>query len=193
DLQIYSADPSVQAILAQRSWTGSLIPDPAIPTLSLTYANVAFGKSSELMHSIDNISIGAPVNGMSLVHLEVTLDHTGSPKDDPFYEGFQRWWIDVNLPNGSTFIDSDHDTVTNPDEPNGGSYEVPLASGTEASLSIDFWMPANSELLIRRQAGLTPTQVTVTQTTCTATQKASTLNTDLLVKLGATCPYVSPK
>lgn len=193
DLQIYSADPNVQAILAQREWTGSLIPDQAIPTLSLTYANVAFGKSSELMHSTDNISIGAPVNGMSLVHLDVTLDHTGSPKADPFYQGFQRWWIDVNLPAGSTFIDSDHDTITNPEEPNGGSYEVPLASGTQASLSIDFWMPANSVLLIRRQAGLTPTQVIVTQTTCNATQKASTLNTDLLVKLGATCPYVSPK
>jgi len=193
DLQIYSSDPKVQAIIAKRSWSGSLIPDPNIPTLALTYANVAFGKSSELMHPSYSVTIDPPVNGMRLVHLQVTLDHTGSPYDDPFYEGFQRWWVDVTLPIGSERIGSNLATVTNPEEPNGGSYEIPLPSGTQATLNIDFRMPENSDLLIRRQAGLTPAQVTVTQPSCNAVQQAATLNTDLLVKLGASCPYVSPK
>jgi hypothetical protein len=193
DLQIYSSDANVQAIIAKRSWSGSLIPDPSIPTLALTYANVAFGKSSELMHPTYAVTIDPPVDGMRLVHLQVTLDHTGSPDDDPFYEGFQRWWIEVTLPAGSERIGSNQATVTNSEEPNGGSYEIPLPSGTRAMLNIDFRMPEPSDLLIRRQAGLTPAQVTVVQPGCNTAQKAATLNTDLLVTLGATCPYVSPK
>jgi hypothetical protein len=193
DLQVYSADANVQALIQQRGWSGSMQPEPGVSTLALTYANVAFGKSSELMHPSYDMVIGPSINGMRDVQLRVTLDHTGSPQDDPFYQGFQRWWVDVTLPEGSQRIGSDIPEVTNPEEPNGGSYEVPLPSGTHATFTIEFRMPDTSILVLRRQAGLTPAKVTVDTPQCPSAPHIETLNTDLIVSLADVCPAVTPK
>lgn len=193
DLQIYSADANVQALIQQHGWSGSMTPEPGVSTLALTFANVAFGKSSELMQPNYDMVIGPSINGMRDVQLRVTLDHTGSPQDDPFYQGFQRWWVDVTLPDGSQRIGSDIPEVTNPDEPNGGSYEIPLASGTHTTFSIDFRMPDTSILLLRRQAGLTPAKVTIDTPQCAPAPHVQTLNTDLMVSLANVCPAVTSK
>ncbi|HVX29599.1 MAG TPA: hypothetical protein VHA53_03890, partial [Nitrolancea sp.] len=137
--------------------------------------------------------IGPATNGMRDVQLRVTLDHKGSPQDDPFYQGFQRWWIDVTLPEGSQRIGSDIPAVSNPDEPNGGSYVVPLASGTDATFTVEFRMPDTSLLLLRRQAGLTAAKVTVDTPQCPSAPLIETLNTDLVVSLSSTCALVTPE
>jgi hypothetical protein len=193
DLQIYSADSDVQAIIQERGWAGNMTPEPGVSTLSLTFANVAFGKSSELMHPSYDMVIGPAINGMRDVQLRVTLDHTGSPQDDPFYQGFQRWWVDVTLPEGSQRIGSDIPEVANPEEPNGGSYEVPLPSGTHATFTIDYRMPDSSILLLRRQAGLTPAKVTIDTPQCPSAPRVETLSTDLVVSLANVCPAVTSK
>jgi hypothetical protein len=193
DMQIYSADADVQALIEERGWSGSMTPEPGVPTLALTFANVAFGKSSELMHSSFDMTIGPSVNGMRDVQLDVTLDHTGSPDNDPFYQGFQRWWVDVTLPEGSQRTRSTVPEVSNPDEPNGGSYEIPLPSGSHATFTIDFRMPDTSMLLLRRQAGLTPAKVTIDTPQCSSAPHVETLNTDLIVSLTNACPAVTPK
>ena len=193
DLQIYSADADVQAIIQTRGWSGSMSPEPGASTLALTFANVAFGKSSELMHPSYDMVIGPPVEGMRDVQLRVTLDHTGSPQDDPFYQGFQRWWVDVTLPEGSQRIGSDIPAIPNPGEPNGGSYEIPLPSGTHATLTIHFRMPDTSNFILRRQAGLTPAKVTIDTAQCSSAPHVETLNSDLIVSLANVCPAVTSK
>ena len=114
------------------------------------------------------VTLGAVVNGMQSAQLKIDMTHTGSPDDDPFYSGFQRWWIDVTLPIGSTVTGSNIADVANPDEPNGGSYEVPLMPEASATLTIDFQMPAPQSLTFRRQPGLNNAEVTVVDHGCDA-------------------------
>ena len=90
DLQIYSADEGVQAIIQERGWSGSMTPEPGVSTLAITFANVAFGKSSELMHPSFDMIIGPATNGMRDVQLRVTLDHKGSPQDDPMAKAVEQ-------------------------------------------------------------------------------------------------------
>ncbi len=187
DLQIYSADQPLQALIEKHGWAGRLVPNEAKPTIAVTWANVAFGKSSELMEPRYTVTLGAVVNGIQSAQLKIDMTHTGSPDDDPFYSGFQRWWIDVTLPNGSTVTGSNIADVANPDEPNGGSYEVPLMPDASATLTIDFQMPAPQTLTIRRQPGAHTAQLTVVDSTCTVPTKSQPLSQDLSFNLNAIC------
>jgi hypothetical protein len=46
DLQLYSADPTVQAMLDRQAWSGRLVPDPETPTLAVSLANLVTNKGS---------------------------------------------------------------------------------------------------------------------------------------------------
>jgi hypothetical protein len=187
DLQIYSSDPNVEALIEKRDWAGQMVPVSTQPTLAITYANVAFGKSSELMHPSYTLTLGPSSNGMRSAHLEISMVHTGSPEDDPFYSGFQRWWVDVSLPSGSVRTGSSVADVPNPDEPTGGSYEIPLMPGTAKTVTIDFLMPDDESLRIRRQPGLTSARVTVTEVGCHTPGPAQSLGSDLVYNLNQIC------
>ncbi len=188
DLQIYSADPNVETLIEKRDWGGRLVANPSKPTVAITYANVAFGKSSELMYPTYKLTLGQLVNGWQSAQLEISMVHTGSPKDDPFYSGFQRWWIDVTLPTGSIRSESSIADVPNPEEPNGGSYEVPLMPGTSTSMTIDFVMPAGQTITFRRQPGLHTAEVSVFNQTCDSSSAIKPLSSDLTFNLGGICP-----
>ena len=187
DLQVYSSDQTVQALIEQHRWAGKLIPDPSQPTIAVTFANVAFGKSSELMEPTYTLTLGPSVNGVRPAHLEVSMVHTGSPTADPFYSGFQRWWVDVTLPKGSVRTGSSVVAVANPDEPNGGSYEIPLMPGTSSTLSVDFVMSESSSILIRRQPGLHTAQVQIIDQSCRGSTKSESLSADLVFDLDKIC------
>ncbi len=187
DLQIYSSDSTLQAMMEKHGWAGRLVPNPSQPTVAVTFANVAFGKSSELMDPRYTVTLGDVSNGMQSAQLKIDMTHTGSPDDDPFYSGFQRWWIDVTLPDGSTVTRSNIADVTNPDEPNGGSYEVPLMPGASATLTINFEMPVSDSLTIRRQPGVHTAQVSVVDSNCASASNSQPLNQDLVYDLNASC------
>ncbi len=187
DLQIYSSDPTVQALIEKHLWAGRLTPDPAMPTIDVTFANVAFGKSSELMVPSYTLTLGPAINGLRSAHLQISMVHTGSPLDDQFYSGFQRWWVDVTLPAGSIRTSSNVPNTRNPDEPNGGSYEIPLMPSSSTTLTIDFVMPDSGSILIRRQPGLHTAQVSVVDQTCHTATKWQPLSADLTFALNEIC------
>ena len=185
ELQVYASNPEIQAIMEERNWAGSLTPEPDLPTVAVTFANVAINKSSLEMQSHVALHIDEAVNGQRRVTLELELEHTGA--DDPLYVEFQRWWIDIMLPAGSSLLTSHHYATPNPDMPNGGSYVVELFPGQSGSVYLSFLMPDTDELRIRRQPGLTPPELAVTQASCEETLQ-ETLDTDITLDLGSGCP-----
>lgn len=187
DLQIYSSDPAVQTLIEQRHWGGRLVPDASKPTIAVTYANVAFGKSSELMDPSYTLTLGPVEAGMRSAHLTISMVHTGSPTADPFYEGFQRWWMDVTLPKGSIRTGSSIADVPNPEEPNGGSYEIPLMPASSTSMTIDFVVPASDTIVFRRQPGLHNAQVQVVDQSCSVATAPQPLSSDLTFNLNDIC------
>ncbi|MGA7670309.1 MAG: DUF4012 domain-containing protein [Nitrolancea sp.] len=187
DMQIYASDRTLQALIEKHGWAGRLAPDASKPTIAVTFANVAFGKSSELMHQRYTLTLGTVTNGLQSAQLKIDMTHSGSPDDDPFYSGFQRWWIDVTLPTGSTRTGSNVSDVTNPDEPNGGSYEIPLMPGASATLTIDFEMPVSESITFRRQPGVHTAQVSVLDSSCAFTGNSEALSADLSFDFNATC------
>ncbi len=187
DLQVYSADPTVQALIKKRQWAGRLVPDAAEPTIAVTFANVAFGKSSELMYPSYTLTFGPSTDGEREAHLAIMMQHTGSLDDDPFYSGFQRWWVDVTLPAGSQRTGSSFPDVSNPEEPNGGSYEIPLMPASTETLKIDFVMPDSATLTFRRQPGLHTALVKVVDQACGVSSSPRYLTSDGKFQLSSIC------
>lgn len=187
DLQFYSANPDVEAMLDHYGWSGRLIPDPDTPTLAVTFANVALGKSSQLMHPQLHLTLGPVAGEMRQVTARFDLTHTGSPEVHEFYAGHQIWCIDVTLPNGSRLLRADRWPMPDPETPNGGSYVVELDAQQSGSLTVEFMMPAEQQLLLRRQPGLTTMQVSVVDSRCGTPWQAA-LSEDLTLDLPKLCP-----
>ena len=101
------------------------------------------------------------------------------------YAGFQRWWVQVQLPQGSTLI-SDPGPMRDPDEPNGGSYLAELFPDTSGNIDVRFNMPTSESILIRRQPGVTVGSVTITDDGCRETT-TSDLDRDREFALNALC------
>lgn len=186
DLQYYSHDPEVQAALDDRNWAGSLVPTPGTPTLAVAFANVAINKASLAMQPTMSLDLGDLQNGQREATLTMELQHTGEDEQDPLYGGFQRWWIEVWLPEGSTLTRSDPALVPNPESPNGGSYLVELFPGDRGEFEVEFSMPEHESLLVRRQPGLTPADLTVTDTRCERSVDEK-LTQDITFDIGTLC------
>lgn len=186
DIQFYAANPKVQAALDQRQWTGRLIPDPDLPTLAITFANVAINKASMAMQPRMLLTLSGVEQGRREATLKLDMQHTGSNEGDPLYEGFQRWWIEVTLPAGSSLITSGAGVVKNPESPNGGSYLIELFPGQMGHLELTFSMPESDSILIRRQPGLTPMELSVVDAQCNQAANA-TLNADVTFELDQIC------
>lgn len=186
DIQAYATDAGVEQFLDGHRWTGRLVPDRSTPTLAITMANVAFGKSSQLMQPVYAIDVRPAPGDAERVTLKITLQHTGTanPSDpfDAFYQGTQRWWIDVALPASSTLLGSSVPRVPDPGAAGGGAYLIALDPGQTAALTLSFEMPQAETFLIRRQPGLQPADLTLTAPGCAAPARR-TLNTDQRVSL----------
>jgi hypothetical protein len=132
------------------------------------------------------LSLDPPSGSEQRATLTLDLKNTGTKDEDQFYAGFQRWWIEVRLPEGSKLLSADQPASADPEAPNGGSYAVGVQPGETVHLTITFSMPPSDQLMFRRQPGVTPASVRVVAPTCTTPWTAS-LTTDRLVDLTALC------
>jgi hypothetical protein len=187
DLQLYSADPTVQAMLDRRAWSGRLVPDPETPTLAVSLANLVTNKGSLALQPALELTLG-PLEGSGQreARLTLTLANTASNEDDPFYGGFQRWWIEIVLPPGSELTGASKPAAPDPEAPNGGSYVIELFPQQQDRLMVDFRMPAADALLVRRQPGVRPLTVRVEGAGCTAPVEL-TLKRDVRLDLAGGC------
>ena len=186
DVQIYSGDPRVEAVLDQQRWSGRLVPDPGVPTLTITYGNLVTDKSSTNLEPTTSLTLSAPSGGRIQATLVMHLKNTGTGPGTDFYEGFQDWWIQLDLPKGSQVISHSLPPEPDPEAPNGGSYRIPLAPGQSGDLTVVFSMPATDALLVRRQPGVATVQLTVAQEGCQV-PSATPLVADRTVDLHALC------
>jgi hypothetical protein len=161
DIQMYSRNETVQATLAKQGWTGSLTPKPGVPTVAVNFANVVLAKGSLVVHPHLKLTDQGLQDGRRVMKLDVTVEHTGKYTDDPFYSGFQRWWVEVNLPQGSTITARSFDPKPDPEAPNGGSYVMDIYPEHSNTLSLTFTMPDQNTLLVRRQPGVYPVSLEV--------------------------------
>jgi hypothetical protein len=185
DLQVFAADPSVEAELDRQHCTGRLQPIEGEPTLAVTYANLALSKSSLDMRPRLTLSASSVEDGQRQMRLDVDVRNGAVAEEDPTYAGFQRWWVEVALPDGSTLL-SDRGAMEDPDAPNGGSYVADLFPNITGRITVRFSMPEAPSLLIRHQPGVRPGDVVVSQINC---QPLPTMESDrdLVVDLSALC------
>jgi hypothetical protein len=187
DIQIYTADDAVNARLAERHWTGAIQPDPNVPSLAVTFANLVTNKASGRMQPSMTAAFGPIENGQRQVTLDITATHTGpfDPDPDALYTGFQRWWVDVYLPQGATLQRADPLRQDAPDAPDGGSYLVEIFPEQQDTISLTFAMPASDALTLRRQPGVTTMHVNVTGS-CVMPDTVD-LTEDVTLDLAAIC------
>ena len=124
---------------------------------------------------------------MREMHLDINLRDGAVPAEDPVYHGFQRWWVEVQLPVGSRLL-SHRGPMEDPDAPTGGSYVADLFPDQTGEINIRFLMNVSDSVLIRRQPGVSVGDVTVTQDHCPVEDALSTeLSVDVVVDLSKLC------
>lgn len=186
DLQLYSADPTVQEMLDRRAWSGRLVPDPDTPTLAVSLANLVTNKGSLALQPSLELELGPRAGDQRAGRLTLTLVNTATNQDDPFYGGFQRWWIELALPPGSQLLGASKPAAPDPEAPNGGSYIIELFPQQQDQLTVEFQMPATEVLLLRRQPGVQPLTVHVAGEGCAAPVEV-VLRRDVRLDLAAGC------
>lgn len=185
--QLWMADSTGEAWLDEHGWSGRIIPDPAQPTMALVLANVVTNKASLRLLPSAHLTFGPVRDGRRTVTLQVYYKNTGTNEEDPFYAGFARWWTELYLPAGSLWVRSFPDPLPNPEAPDGGSYLIATFPQETGYLSITFSMPDDPSLLLRRQPGLVPLDVSISIAGCAAAQHFS-LQADVVLALNGVCP-----
>jgi Protein of unknown function (DUF4012) len=183
DVQAYAQDPRIQGLLDEQRCSGRL-QHGSQPTLSISFANLVSNKTSQRLNSSFTVSSSAVQDGRRDVSLQIDLQHTGTPAEDPIYNGFQRWLIEVNLPDGSTLL-SHPDSLPDPEAPDGGTYLIELWPHGSDHLGFEFSMPDSSALLVRKQAGLSPPKLVLGAADCQPEQ--ATLVADTIVHWDRVC------
>jgi hypothetical protein len=117
--------------------------------------------------------------------LDIDLRNGAVADEDPVYAGFQRWWVAVSLPEGSTLL-SERGPMRDPEAPNGGSYLAELFPNITGRISVIFSMPDAPSLLVRRQPGVRPGDVLFRQRDCESGLTAE-LSRDLVIDLNGLC------
>jgi hypothetical protein len=186
DLQVYAADTMVQTALDRHEWSGRLAPDSATPTLAVAFSDVTGIKASQHVQPHLQLTIDPASGGRRQWTLRITLQHTGTNDEDPFYAGAMHWWSEVTLPAGSQWLSSNPASAPDSELPNGGSYALDLYPQETKSTTVIFSMPDQDELLIRRQPGLTPAGLAVIEPGCQESF-TTTLTREVTVNLSTLC------
>ena len=187
DMQVYHNDPDVQEFLTARNWAGLIDPEPDIPTISSTFANITGLKTSLAMQPHQDLQfLENDTPGVIEGILTLSLDHVGAEEGDPFYEGFQRWWVDVKLPPGAAVVGTEPEPSSDPDASSGGAYIVNLHVGEREDIVIRFSMPETDQLLIRRQPGVVTVQGSASSYGCDYDTEYS-VNADILLEIADKC------
>ena len=158
EIQVYMLDPTMQAQVVVRGWDGALEPRPGTPTLAMTIASVAGGKSSTNIYADTTLELEADTGagGFTRVRWTIQLQHRGDPNGNPRYNGFHRTWLSVYLPRGAELMSSSltPDPPAVSDDPRALGYNVPILPGEQATLVIEFTLPSPpANVLLRRQSG----------------------------------------
>jgi hypothetical protein len=185
DVQVYAANSEVEAELDRRHCTGRLQPLGGEPTLAVIYANMALSKTSLDMRPRLTLTAASAAEGQRQMRLDIDLRNGAVADEDPVYAGFQRWWVEVVLPDGSTLL-SDRGPMEDPEAPNGGSYVADLFPNLTGRITVRFSLPDAPSLLLRRQPGVRPGDVVVSQVGCQPAP-AVELNRDLEIELSTLC------
>lgn len=186
DIQVYMADPTAQAWLDQRGWTGRIEQRSDNPSLTIVLANVVTNKASLRLIPKAELTLGAIDQGMRQATLEMWLTNTGTNEEDPFYAGFSRWWVEIWLPANSTWEGSHPEPMGDPEAPDGGSYLIAIFPQETGYLSVTFQMPEVDALQLRRQPGVVPLSFGVQDPACGA-RFETTVVRDVSVPTGALC------
>lgn len=190
DMQGWHPDDEVQAFLEERNWAGRLQPDPDAATIAPVFANVTGLKTSLMMQPSMRLELSEPdASGEVGATMTLSLTHLGDEAEDPFYEGFQRWWLDLTLPEGAELQGSSRSPADDPDSANGGAYIVDLDVGEQQELTVEFRMPERERLLIRRQPGLLNIDTTISAAGCDRPLETE-LDRDLTIQFDGGCPVL---
>lgn len=190
DMQVSHQNADVQAFLEERNWAGLIRPEPETPTIATVFANITGLKTSLAMQPEMRLQLlEDDTPGITEAILTISLQHTGGEQGDPFYEGFQRWWVDVMLPAGSAVAGAMPEPSADPGASNGGAYVVNLPVGEQKEITVRYSMPETDRLLIRRQPGLVPLHVVVEQYTCDDNVEFD-VEADTVLLLRDQCPGV---
>ncbi len=190
DMQAFHVDSDVQELLEERNWAGLIDPEPDIPSLAITFSNVTGLKTSLAMQpSVDLVLDDEATDGSVEATLTVSLAHLGSTTGDPFYEGFQRYWVDIHLPDGSAVLDRQGRTGDDPEAGSGGAFIVNLDIGEIRDVTVQFTMPVQEQLLIRRQPGLVTSEVTLRRSGCNVPLEF-VQDRDYIIEMNSTCPQL---
>jgi hypothetical protein len=122
-----------------------------------------------------------------LATMHMTLEHTGLHDQDPRYFGFQRWWIEVALPDDSEWVGASHERQPDPDAHNGGSYSIDLFPEETREIAVEFTLPELDRLMLRRQPGQVPPDIHLHLTGCDPVW-GGYLVRDLYIELDDGCP-----
>jgi hypothetical protein len=189
NLQIFIDQPEVQAFFDEHGWSGRLIPDEEMPTLAILYANMVLEKASMAMEPSYDLYLDPQTDGGYLATLEMTLRHTGRHDQDHRYFGFQRWFIQVVLPDGASWRDSDIDLAPDPEAPDGGAYVIDLFPEQTKQVWVEFDLPEFDQVTLRRQPGQVPPEIHVHKDGCESVW-GGYLTRDLIIDLDSPCPSI---
>jgi hypothetical protein len=186
DLQIYATDSVVQSWLDDQRWTGRMTPDSATPTIGVAFGDLVAHKAGLRMQPRIELTLGPSVDGRREGRLDIYLKHTGTSEEAAFYAGFQRWWVEVYLPEGAV-LRWTHDTPQpDPAAPNGGSYLIEIFPQWTGYASVTFTIPDAPSVLIRRQPGITQATFVLYRGGCVPPEQV-TLTQDVRLDLAPDC------
>jgi hypothetical protein len=151
----------------------------------VTYANMVLGKTSLDMRPKLTLTLDGIEDGQRVMRLDIDLRNGAVPDEDPWYAGFQRWWVEIELPAGSTLL-SARGPMEDPAAPNGGSYVADIFPNMTGTINLRFTTPDVPTLLVRRQPGVRPGYVVVAQRGCPPAVQEE-LRRDLVIELNAGC------
>jgi hypothetical protein len=167
DMQAYHSSEGVQAFLEERNWAGLSAPEPGTPTIATAFANVTGLKTSQFMQPEMRLEfLESSTEDVTEALLTISMAHFGDENEDPFYEGFQRWWLDVQLPEGTGVVDRMPAPAPDPDMSNGGAFMINLDVGERRDVTIRYTTPDADRILLRRQPGVLPVIVEIHQFGC---------------------------
>jgi hypothetical protein len=190
DMQVYHRALDAQRFLEERNWAGLLQPEPETPTIAAILSNITGLKTSLAMQAEIDVELDEPdPAGTREAVFTITLNHIGDAEEDDFYEGFQRWWIDIVIPDEAELLDHSPSHTPDPDASSGGAYVIELDVGERSAITVRFSMEDDDRLLLRRQPGLLDVPVSITHQGC-GSPIDTVLTEDIVLLLESGCPVI---
>lgn len=186
DIQLYSTDITVQNSLDRYGWTGRAVPQEDLPTLAVAYGLLTPDRPNTSMVPQMVVTAGRVSGSQRMMSLRVALAQGLGTEEAPASSAWERWWVEIHLPEGSEVLKQTRASLVEGDVPSGGSYLFALSPEKVGEVELTFAMPLHESLLIRRQPGRTLVDLTIAEAGCRVPPGAP-LTADLVVDLDRLC------